>query len=139
MFKVKKYPRHYAICIPHTPPRPKFSSVLLYHGPFQVMAHFGDKCTALPQNDLDLFTFKYTHANIPYTPEAHFSFVSLCYEILQVSSISLYDGPYSSYGPILRKVNQITSNDRNMFKVESIYVHTLYVLADQTFAHFALQ
>ncbi len=41
------------------------------------------------------------------------------------SSISLYDGPFPSYNPSMRKVHQMTTNDLGMCKVKTINAHTI--------------
>ncbi len=55
------------------------------------------------------------------------------------SSISLYNEQFSSYSPIFRKVHQMTSNDRDIFKVKNTNMNDGYNPEAQIFICFALQ
>ncbi len=44
----------------------------------------------------------------------------------EFSSVSLYDEPFLSYGPIFGKVHRMTPNDLDMFKVKNTNMHATY-------------
>ena len=60
---------------------------------FWIMVQFLEKCTKMTPNDLDMFKVKNT-TFLLYTPTTH-----------KFSSVSLYDEPLLSYGPIFGKVH----------------------------------
>ena len=55
------------------------------------------------------------------------------------SSVSLYDEPFLSYGPIFGKVHRMTPNDLDMFKVKNTNMHVTYTPEAQIFVLFALR
>ncbi len=87
MFKVKM-----PIFIPHAPPTPKLSFVLLYGDPFSSYGPIlGTLHQMTPKMTIDMFNVK--SMDTTYNPNAQ-TFIN-----------SLYDQPFSSYGPVLTKVH----------------------------------
>ncbi len=57
----------------------------------------------------------------------------------KLSSVSLYDEPFLSYGAIFGKEHRMTPNDLNMFNVKNTNMHATYTPEDQIFVPFALR
>ncbi len=90
------------------------------------MAQFLEKCTEWPQMTLTCSRSKMLTWMLlaPLKPK--------------FSSISLYNEPFLSYGPIFGKVHRMTPNDLDIFKVKNTNMHVTYTLEAQIFIHFAL-
>ncbi len=140
------------ICILHTPPTPKFSSVLFYDELFSSYVPISRKVHRMTQHDLDMFKVK-EHTPLTST----FSSVSLYDESFwvmaqfwesapndpkitdiqgqkypitycihprdKISSVSLCDEPFLSYGPILRKVHGMKKWLRRQKYPYACYIH----------------
>ena len=98
-------------CILQTPPRPKFSSVLLYDETFSIYSQFLEKCTEWPQIILTCSRLKIPTSMLHTPPRP------------KSTSVSLYDEPFLSYGPIYGKVHRMNANYLDMFKVKNTNMH----------------
>ncbi len=112
-----KWPWHVqgqnTMCMPHTPPGSKFSSVLLYGETFLSYEKNIVKSTLnKPKNDLAIFKVKCTHMHTVYTPETQI-FVRL---VPRRAVFKLHSCFFFS------KLHRMTPNDLGMFKVKSTYV-----------------
>ncbi len=103
-------------CIPHVPPRPKFSSVSLYiHWPVSSYGSILGKCTKLPQ-----ITLTCSRSKIPicmlHTPMRP-----------KFLSVLLYDEPFYFWVTAIfffaEKVDLMTPNDLVMFQVKNTNMH----------------
>ncbi len=78
-------------------------------------------------NDLDMFRSKIPTCMLHTPPKPKFS------------SVSLYDEPFLSYGPIFGTVHRMTPNDLDMFKVKNTNMHVAYTPEAQMFVRFTLR
>ncbi len=94
---------------------------------FWVMAQFSEKCTEWPQ-----MTLTCSRSKIPicmlHTPQR-----------LKFSSVSLYDEPFVSYGPISGKVHRMTPNDHDIVRVKNTNMHAICTPEFQIFVRFTLR
>ncbi len=81
-------------CIQPSPPRPKFSSVSFYNGPFLSYGPCFGKVHRTTPNDLDICKVKIPTGML-HTPTRP-----------KCSSVSLYGEAFLSYGPILEKCTE---------------------------------
>ncbi len=93
------------------------------------MAQFVGKVRQMTPNDLDIFTVKNTNSHVTYTPELKPKF----------SSVSLYDEPFLSYGPIFGKVHRMNPNDLDKFRVKNTNMHVTYTPWARIFVRFTIR
>ena len=102
-------------CMLHTPWMPNFHLFRSTMSCFRVTAQFWEKCTEWPQMILTC-----SRSKIP-TWMLHTALSP------RFSSVSLYGEPFSSSGPIFRKVHWMTQNDLDIiFKVKGTYGYYMH-------------
>ena len=108
-------------CMLHTPPRPKFSSILLHDEQLLTYGPIFGKVHWMKPNDLDMFKVKNTNMHATYTPDTQiFIHFILRWAVL-------------SYGSIFGKVRWMTPNDLDMLNVKNTNMHAVYTTRGPNF------
>ncbi len=90
------------ICIWHTAPKPKFSSVSFYGEPFLSYTPLLRRTENAPQNDLDVFKVSVCHFRGFFRSRVHMRILHTSPRP-KFSSVSLYNELFSNYGPVWGK------------------------------------
>ena len=102
-------------CMLHTPPETQiFVRFGLWWAIFELCPLFLEKCPEWPQMTLTCSRSKTPRCMVHTPPRPIFP------------SVSLYNEPFLSYGPIIGKVHWMTPNDLDMFKVKNTNIPATY-------------